>query len=295
MPLRVGINYEELLTERVLQPLGLSHTAITLSPWMKNHLAYGHNGFGDPVPLWDMPTLAGAGALRSTVSDMLDFAASNLSPDNTSLGPALKDAQRIRRELGEGGDSIGLNWIISKPGERTITWHNGGTGGYRTFLGLDLQASRAVVVLANSGGNAVDDVGFHLLDPTIPLKQPSAAPVIASTYRTKGIEKAIQHYQSLCSTDHFQIDERALNNVGYWLLRQELIEDAIELFRLNVETYSDVPNLYDSLGDAYMAAGSFIEARESYERAVKLAETVAPLGLSLYRANLEKAIKQLSQ
>ena len=297
LALRAGMNYEALLTERVLQPLGLLHTAITLTPWMESHLAYGHNGFGDRVPLWDMPTLAGAGALRSTVNDLLDFAASNLSPDQTNLGPVLKDAQRLRRQLGERSDSIGCNWLISKPGEHTVTWHNGGTGGYRTFLGLDLEANCAAVVLANSGGDTVDDVGFHLLDPTVPLQPPSIATVIASTYRTKGIEGAINHYQSLCSTNHdrFQIDEHALNNVGYWLLRQGLIEDAIAIFRLNVETYPDVPDSHDSLGDAYMAASRLTEAKESYERAGKLAAVAEPLRLSLYQANLEKVTKQLSQ
>ncbi|MEM9816789.1 MAG: serine hydrolase [Cyanobacteria bacterium P01_D01_bin.6] len=297
LALRAGMNYEALLTERVLQPLGLLHTAITLTPRMESHLAYGHNGFGDRVPLWDMPTLAGAGALRSTVNDLLDFAASNLSPDQTNLGPVLKDAQRLRRQLGERSDSIGCNWLISKPGEHTVTWHNGGTGGYRTFLGLDLEANRAAVVLANSGGDTVDDVGFHLLDPTVPLQPPSIATVIASTYRTKGIEGAINHYQSLCNTNHdrFQIDEHALNNVGYWLLRQGLIEDAIAIFRLNVETYPDVPDSHDSLGDACMAASRLTEAKESYERAVKLAAAAEPLRLSLYQANLEKVTKQLSQ
>lgn len=41
--------------------------------------------------------------------------------------------------------------------------------GYSTFLGLDLEARRAVVVLTNTGFHNVDYLGFHLLDPTVPL------------------------------------------------------------------------------------------------------------------------------
>jgi hypothetical protein len=48
-----------------------------------------------------------------------------------------------------------------------IVWHNGGTAGYRTFLGLDKARQRAVVVLATANG--ADDIGRHILDPTLPL------------------------------------------------------------------------------------------------------------------------------
>jgi len=61
---------------------------------------------------------------------------------DTGISAALHDALRPRRAFGTRGDSIGLNWIVSRRGERAIAWHNGGTAGYRTFLGLDLDARR---------------------------------------------------------------------------------------------------------------------------------------------------------
>jgi hypothetical protein len=57
----------------------------------------------------------------------------------------------------------------------TIVWHNGGTGGFRTFLGLAPRSGRAVVLLTNTGGTGLDDVAFHLLDPALPLRAPPAA------------------------------------------------------------------------------------------------------------------------
>ena len=62
---------------------------------------------------------------------------------------------------------IGFNWFISRPGERRITWTIGLSGGYSTFLALDLDARRAVVVLTNTGLNPVDYLAFHLLDATV--------------------------------------------------------------------------------------------------------------------------------
>ena len=67
LSLRAGRTYEALLIDRVLRPLGMKHTAITLTPWMEKHLAQGHDAFGDTTANWDIPTLAAAGALRALV------------------------------------------------------------------------------------------------------------------------------------------------------------------------------------------------------------------------------------
>jgi CubicO group peptidase (beta-lactamase class C family) len=80
----------------------------------------------------------------------------------------LAEAERPRRDLGDGKSQIGLNWFTAHAGPVEIVWHNGGTGGYRSYLGLDKAHRRAVVVLTNSA-NGVDDIGRHLLDPTLPL------------------------------------------------------------------------------------------------------------------------------
>lgn len=49
-----------------------------------------------------------------------------------------------------------------------VWWHNGGTGGYRSFAGVDAERRRGVVVLSNTA-LSVDDIGFHLLDVRAPL------------------------------------------------------------------------------------------------------------------------------
>jgi CubicO group peptidase (beta-lactamase class C family) len=161
--------YEQLERERIWAPLGMTHTAITFTPWMTQHLALGHDAQGRVVANWDLPTLAGAGAIRSTTKDMLLFAAANLHPERGPLGPAVALAQRERASAGNPNTGIGLNWIIRKAATAPIVWHNGGTAGYRTFLGLVPSKHMAVVVLTNSGGAGADDIGFHFLDSTIPL------------------------------------------------------------------------------------------------------------------------------
>ena len=167
LSLATGKSYEQLVRERVLTPLGMTHTAIVFTPWMKQHLALGHNERGVVVSNWDLTTLAGAGAIRSTMNDMLLFAAANLNTEGGPLGRAMALAQKERAPA--GGNGIGLNWIIRKSATDPIVWHNGGTAGYRSFLGLVPSQRIAVVVLTNTGGAGADDIGLHLLDPSLPL------------------------------------------------------------------------------------------------------------------------------
>ena len=174
LALATGRSYEQLVRERITAPLQMTHTSIALTPWMRDHLALGHDPEGKVVGNWDLPTLAGAGALRSTTLDMLKFLDANIRPRPGTLGRAMALAQQVRAPAGSGM-SIGLNWIMVPAGSDTVVWHNGGTGGYRTFIGFVPSRKLGIVVLTNSGGAGADDIGMHLLNPAVPLAPKAAA------------------------------------------------------------------------------------------------------------------------
>jgi D-alanyl-D-alanine-carboxypeptidase/D-alanyl-D-alanine-endopeptidase len=160
---RAGKSYEALVKERILDPLKMDQSGVTLTPWMREHLAKGHNGQGDVTSNWDIPTLAGAGALRSTMNDMLRFAHANLDPAGGRLQRVMQQTHEMRKSVGPAM-SIGMNWHIRRVNDRDVVWHNGGTGGYRTWIGFDKTSKVAAVVLTNSAlGN--DDLGFDLVAP----------------------------------------------------------------------------------------------------------------------------------
>jgi D-alanyl-D-alanine-carboxypeptidase/D-alanyl-D-alanine-endopeptidase len=167
LSLASGKSYEELQRARVWEPLGMTHTAITLTPWMRQHLALGHDEGGSVTANWDIPALAGAGAIRSTTIDMLKFLEANLHPERGALEHAMAFAHQERAPA--GNMTIGLNWLSAHSAGDTIVWHNGGTGGYRTFVGFEPSRKIGVVVMTNSGGAGADDIGMHLLNPAIPL------------------------------------------------------------------------------------------------------------------------------
>src|SRR5436189_5676698 len=115
----------------------MEDTKISLTTEMQARLVTGHNQALKPVGNWDLPRLAGAGALRSTVNDMLKFVAANLGLTKSPLLSAMQRAHQSQRETGQPDLSIGLNWHILKKFDSEIIWHNGGTGGYHSFIGFD--------------------------------------------------------------------------------------------------------------------------------------------------------------
>ncbi len=167
---RAGVDYETLVRTRVLEPLGMTSTSITLSTAARARLAVGHNAALEPVSNWALSTLAGAGALRSTANDMLTFLSAVLGQTPSALAPAMAALTADRHPMGGPAMDIGLGWMVLKALGPDLIWHNGGTGGYRSFLGYNPETRTGVVVLANAMTPAgVDDIGFHLLDARSPL------------------------------------------------------------------------------------------------------------------------------
>jgi CubicO group peptidase (beta-lactamase class C family)/glucose/arabinose dehydrogenase len=175
---RAGMDYGALVESRITGPLGMKSTSIALTADMKARLAAGHNGRLGPVSNWDFPAgtsaLAGAGALRSTANDVLTFIEANLGATKTPLAPAMAALLATRVPTGRPGLEMALGWhITATKAGKEIIWHNGGTGGYRSFVGYDRRAGAGVVVLSNTSTPiGVDDIGVHLLDRNAPLYSP---------------------------------------------------------------------------------------------------------------------------
>ena len=162
LTLAEGVDYETLIAQRILEPLKMSDTAVELTPPLRERLAPGHDAELQPVPNWDIPALAGAGALRSTVNDLLTFLEANLGLRPTPLHEAMARTHVAQVTDPALGMDIGLGWIIADEGDRRVVWHNGATGGYSSFIGFDPEAREGIVVLSNSV-NSVDGLAYRLL------------------------------------------------------------------------------------------------------------------------------------
>ncbi|MFZ6759352.1 serine hydrolase [Undibacterium sp. Ji50W] len=177
---RAGKSYAELVQERIAKPLGMTDTGIALTATMQNNLATGHDAVGKPVANWDMPTLAGAGGLRSNAQDMLRYLHAHMHSADVKLPAGLQLVQQPLRPTGSPGLQIALAWHVQSVRGQTVIWHNGMTGGYASFIGFTADGQRGVVVLANASVS-VDDIGMTALLPATPATDASKAGEIRLT------------------------------------------------------------------------------------------------------------------
>ena len=168
LALKAGMSYEELLRRRIFDPLGMSGTSITLSEAQKKRLAPGYDGGLKPVKNWDFAVLAGCGAVRSTVNDMLKFVAANLELTDTPLKFAVRRMRAVTKGIGAPDLEIGMAWHVFTKFDTRIWWHNGGTYGYRSFVGFNPAKKEGVVLLCNTFMDN-DDLGKHVLESRYPV------------------------------------------------------------------------------------------------------------------------------
>ncbi len=161
---RAGLDYGRLIATRISDRLGMGDTKVMLNDEQEKRLARPYQTGGKPATRWTLDVLAGAGALHSTVDDLLVFLSAELGIKESKLRPAMEATQKPRRETGQGGMHIGLGWLIMKlpRTDQEAVWHNGGTGGYRSFVGFVKATKTAVVVLDNSDAS-VDSIGIEVL------------------------------------------------------------------------------------------------------------------------------------
>jgi CubicO group peptidase (beta-lactamase class C family) len=174
-----GSDYETLLRQRITGPLGMTDTAVTLTPEQRARLAPGFDAFMRPAKPWNLPTLMGAGGIRSTAGDMIKFAAAVLDP-NSPIAAAVKTTLAVRGETPRPNAEQALGWQVLHPEPgRELLFHEGGTGGFRTIMGFDPAKQRAVIALANSAAEpSTSDLAGHVLvgQPILPTPPVPPAP-----------------------------------------------------------------------------------------------------------------------
>jgi D-alanyl-D-alanine-carboxypeptidase/D-alanyl-D-alanine-endopeptidase len=163
LALRADRSYEELVRERICRPLRLDDTAIVVPDAGRERFAQGHDRRGRPVPHWDLPVLDGAGALRSTVADLLMFLRLHLGEGDAALAgaAAATHVPRVRVR----GVAIGLAWtrLPLRGTAHEVLFHNGGTGGFTSFAAF-VPATGSAVVALSSSARSVDALGFSILE-----------------------------------------------------------------------------------------------------------------------------------
>ena len=160
---RLGKPYETLIEERLLHPLGMQETTVHAPTQQADYMAQGHRENFRATSRWDLDAYAPAGGIWSSGRDLSRFLAAQIDQG----APGAKLAQMPHLAAAGGGFAMGLGWIIRDHEGRRALWHNGGTGGFRSFLAFEAATGTGILVLANTA-QEVDDLGWQLLLGTPP-------------------------------------------------------------------------------------------------------------------------------
>jgi len=166
---RAGKSYEELLIERVCNPLGLAHTRITLTAEMRQRIVQGHDLAMKETQFWNWPAMPGAGYARSTTRDLTAFVKTNMGLAASPLRDPMKHMLEVRRPTSLAGTSAGLGWFITSDGSEEIVWKSGLSAGCNTFIGFSPQSRRGAVLLSNFLWQPIDagtiSLGIRMIKP----------------------------------------------------------------------------------------------------------------------------------
>lgn len=274
-----GQSYEAALRQRIFEPLKMADTGYDdqYAVLPKRATGYTDTLGRRTVALWmDMSTPYAAGALYSTAGDMWKW-------DQALRAKTLLDGELETLMFTPGLDNYGYGWNIELT-DTSDPWihHTGGMPGVSTVILRVPTRGRCVILLCNTSNSIVYPAAVGILDildgkaPLRPVLRGDQA--LARTILTKGIDAGLEHFAGFSQEIRERLIEPDINSLGYQLLAQERIEEALLLFEFNTRAYPKVANTWDSLGEAQAQAGLTEPAIESYRKALELdpESTTAP-------------------
>jgi len=195
---RAGTTYEDLLHARITGPLGMTSTAVAVSPQVKIKLAVGHDSHLQPAPQIDMPAFVAAGSLRSSANDLLTLLAAFLGTRKSPLAPAMAAMLQTRRPGPGWVQTLGW-WVVSTgPADDGFATHGGETPGYTCTVAYDPKTRIGVVALSNSAEND-GGLAWHLLRPNFPLTRSDAEKAAVEhkeiTLESKVLDRYVGQYR----------------------------------------------------------------------------------------------------
>ena len=274
-----GKPYEQVLKEKILDPLGMKNTGYDHYDKLLEKRASGYQKTPDGyinAPYLDMSIPYAAGSLYSTVEDLYLW-------DQALYTNRVLSAQSKELMFKPYLSDYAYGWVITKAklgtGSDTVPKiaHGGGINGFSTVI-VRFPADKHLIVLLDNTSQGANLAGLEQELTNILYNQPFNLPrmpvaeVLNKTITSKGIEAAIVQYRELKAQQGGgnDIGEDELNTLGYQLLRASKVNDAIEIFKLNVAEHPKGFNTYDSLGEAYMVSGNKELAVQNYKKSLEL-------------------------
>lgn len=290
-----GQTLQAFVKRSVFDPLGMASSSYVWEERFEASKAYSHDIVGG-VAGRNTPWRANAAAsLHTTATDYARFLSAVIR--GIGLRPATaREMLTPQSRLDERGidtatveptgrvvDSLawGLGWGLEADGHRWTAWHWGDNGPTKAYVWASPVRGDGMVVFLNSE-NGLAIVPAILTEVRgVPgsaiawLKEPPLVPAFGQfvrALRERGAADALSEYRATRKARPADpaLGEGTVNSIGYVLLRNRKVKDAVAVFAQNVEDHPDSWNAHDSLGEAYAADGDVPSAIRAYERSLQL-------------------------
>jgi len=284
-----GMPYEEFLYRNLWHPAGMEQTGYTRPAFKDDLVAAGYTNddrvWGKPTekpwdkdgPFWH---LKGNGGILSTAEELLRWDRALLTDRILS-----KDARArmFHPTLREGEDSTSYyayGWDVHRtPRNTTSYWHNGSNGIFYAAFYRFVDEGTTVIFLTNKS-NGFQSVGGEIARALFTPGYFPAVPIADNaqnrSFTDHAIEIAIRQGAEAAFAElerpeaERHVLEGRVNRKGYELLQGGNLAQAIAVFRLNVRAFPGSGNAYDSLGEAYLAAGDTSRSVDNYTKSLAL-------------------------
>lgn len=277
-----GMSFEDFMRTAIFEPAGMKNSSF-FRPEKENPLATSPHIYGDSLQRVVSEIYpynrrhAGSSTLHSNVEDMLLWAQLYLNKgtlDGVEVFTEQTYELITRVHTPDSLRKVGLSWFHGNLNESLILNHSGGDTGYRTFFGFMPKQKSAVVIMANAdnfwtvnsaAGILKNAVFYDSVRPQAPIHYKLKDYIL-----TEGIDKVKAVYQEEKdkSISLYDLDSGNLDDLGYWLIDREYLEEALDVFMFNTELEPEHAGWVDSVADAYRAMDSTDLAIQWYRKAL---------------------------
>ncbi|MFK7809269.1 MAG: serine hydrolase [Saprospiraceae bacterium] len=276
-----GKSYEQNLQEHIFEPLGMNNSGFDSHAKLlkKRATGYSYDGVGySNSPYLDMTVPYAAGSLYSTVEDL--YLWDQGLYNHKILSPKYSEMMFSKYIPEWSGAHYGYGWIIGSvpvgTSEDTVSMirHSGGINGFNTLITRMPEDKNLVVLLNNTGGADLEGITANingiLHNKSYEMPKRSLAKAVMQKISTENLDAGLKFIEKYKSDDTYKLSEGEFNNLGYMLMRDGDVKGAIAIFKINVAEFPESSNVYDSLGEAYLADGQKKLAVKNYKKAVEM-------------------------
>jgi len=275
-----GKSYEQMLQEKIFVPLNMKDSGFDHHATILKNRATGYEKDGGEFVnsrYLDMSIPYAAGSIYSTVEDL--YLWDQGLYNNTLLSKTSMDlffGEHIKAMNGY----YGYGWFIASESlgntEESIETisHGGGINGFNTLITRAPSDKSLIVLLNNTGGAPLNAMAKAIrgimYDKPYDFPKKSVANAVYDEIVSNGMDAALVRYNAIKSSSDYDLDEGDMNAMGYKLLQSEKSDEAVAVFKLNIEAFPKSANAYDSYAEALMTQGNKEEAIVNYKKSIEM-------------------------